>query len=69
MVGIGQHGLGADIFDLLRCHGFHGSFGADDDERRGMDLAVRRVITPARANLSSLNLCLTSKPKPFSISY
>jgi hypothetical protein len=47
VVGVGQHRLGAQLTHGLGQHGFHGGLGADRDERRGVDVAVRGVNDPA----------------------
>ncbi len=41
VVGVGQHGLRAEFGNGFRQHGLDRGLGADGDERRGLDLAVR----------------------------
>ena len=41
MVGVGQNRLRAKLFHGLRQHRLDGGLGADGDERRGVDVAVR----------------------------
>ena len=43
VVGIGQHGLGTQIGELIGGERLDAGLGAHDDERRGRDVAVRGV--------------------------
>ena len=43
VVGVGQNRLRAKLFHRLRQHGLDGGLGADGDERRRVDVAVRRA--------------------------
>ncbi len=46
VVRVGQHGLGAQLGQVLGQHRLDRGLGADGDEGRGLDRAVRRADHP-----------------------